>query len=111
MTPVIVRRWNSTNSEPLTEAAVRSRFPADKYRVSTQRYPTYARFDGVTRKATCHVIAGMGRYNFSSDISTILRAGDVAELPAGMYSLEVLGDEPLVVVTCWELPFDFNHVQ
>jgi hypothetical protein len=35
----------------------------------------------------------------------------VAELRRGNYSLEVLGDDELVIVLCWELPFEFNRVQ
>jgi hypothetical protein len=65
--------------------------------------------NGVMRQGTCHVIKGTCRYLFDSSVTLV--PGDVAELPAGAYSLEVLGDDELIIVVCWELPFEVNRVQ
>jgi hypothetical protein len=64
-----VQRWSSITVEPLSEAAIRARYPDAK------------------------------------------REGDVLERPSGEYSFEVLDDEPLVMVLCWELPFEVNGIQ
>jgi len=107
--PIPVRRWDAFNTEALSEVAVRSRFPPEKYRVSAYRYPPEAKFGGVMRRGTCHVVAGACRYIFEIDVR--LQAGDVAELPEGHYSLEVLGQDEVVIILSWELPFEFNRVQ
>lgn len=110
MTPsVTVRQWASDHGEPLTEAAVRAKFPVEKYRVSVYRYQPNTRIGGSMRRSICHVIQGAGCYLFKE--SVILRSGDVAELPEGRYSLEVNGGDDFVIVLCWELPFEFNRVQ
>ncbi len=108
-TPIAVQSWSTITDKTLSEAAVRARFPPEKYRVSVYVYPPQTRLSGVMRRATCHVIAGMCRYTFESE--ALVRAGDVAELPEGRYSLEVVGDGDVVIVMCWELPFEFNRVQ
>ena len=107
--PITVRRWNASNDEALSEDAVRSRFPPEKYRVSAYRYPALTKFNGAMRRGTCHVLGGTCRYFFDREVT--LSAGDVAELPEGTYSMEVVGDDELVIVLCWELPFEFNRVQ
>ena len=107
--PINVRRWDGCSNEPLSEEAVRLRFPSEKYRVGVYEYPALTKFHGAMREGTCHVIKGTCRYLFDSEVT--LRPGDVADLPEGAYSLEVLGDDDLVVVLCWELPFEFNRVQ
>ena len=107
--PIPVRRWDALNTEVLSEVAVRSRLPPEKYRVSAYRYPPQAKFSGVMRRGTCHVVAGVCRYIFESEV--MLQAGDVAELPEGHYSLEVLGEDEVVIILCWELPFECNRVQ
>ncbi|CAN5700550.1 hypothetical protein BH09MYX1_BH09MYX1_38920 [soil metagenome] len=106
---IIVRRWEASNDEPLTEAAVRTRYASEKYRVSVSRYPAGTKLTGSTRQAICHVLNGVGRYEFESEVT--IRCGDVAEFPGGQYSLEVMGDDEFVVIKCWELPFEFNRVQ
>ena len=106
---ITVRRWESTTDEALTEAAVRARYPSEKYRVSVYRYPSHASFSGATRRATCYVVSGVGRYVFESEAT--VRGGDVVDLPEGSYSLEVIGDDELVLIYCWELPFEFNRLQ
>jgi hypothetical protein len=106
---ITVSRWEASIDEPLTEAAVRSRYPSEKFRVSVYRYPAATRLRGATRRAICHVLCGIGRYTFAREVT--LRGGDVAEFPEGQYSLEVIGDDELVIVVCWELPFEFNGVQ
>jgi len=103
MEQITIRRWDSAKEGPLTEATVREKFSPSKYRVSVYRYPLRTKFGGASMRAgTCHVISGVVRYVFKSE--AILRRGDVAELPGGAYSLEVIGDEELVNVLCWELP-------
>ena len=106
--PITVRRWDDSNAEPLSEEAVRSRFPPEKYRVGVYRYPALTKFSGTMRRGTCHVIRGTCRYLFDSDLT--LQPGDVAELPEGTYVLEALGEEELVIALCWELPFEFNRI-
>jgi hypothetical protein len=102
-----VWRWDSANVEPLTEAAVRAKYPSEMYRVSVFRYPPQTKLGGGGMRAgTCHVLSGAGRYVFESEV--VVRAGDVAELPEGRYSLEVIGDDELVEVLCWELPPEFR---
>jgi hypothetical protein len=106
---ITVCRWSCLSDEALSEAAVRARFPSEKYRVSVYRYRSKTRFGGVMRRGSCHVLAGACRYVFATDVT--IQAGEVAELPGGDYSFEVLGEDELVIVLCWELPFEFNHVQ
>jgi uncharacterized cupin superfamily protein len=107
---LVVRRWGAVVGEPLSEAAIVARYPAAKYRVATYIYPAGTTVSGVTRPATCHVLSGAGRYAFA-DVAATVRGGDVVELPAGDYSLQVLGDDQFVIVLCWELPFEVNRVQ
>jgi hypothetical protein len=104
-----LQRWEALSTEVLSEVAVRSRFPSEKYRVSLYRYPPLTRFGGVMKHATGIVIAGAGLYTFDSEV--MVQTGDVAVLPEGPYSLEVLGGDELVIALCWELPFEFNRVQ
>jgi hypothetical protein len=103
-----VRKWVS--DQALSEAGIRAKYPSEKYRVSVQRYPARARTDGVTRAALCHVVSGAAEYEFEGGVE-LLEAGEIAELPGGRYRLEVVGDEELVVIMCWELPFSVNRVQ
>jgi hypothetical protein len=107
---VDVQTWSSITDEPLSEAAIRARYPAAKYRVCAYRYPAWARFNGAMRRATCYVLSGACRHAFI-DVDATVREGEVVELPGGDYSFEVLDDEPLVMVLCWELPFEVNHIQ
>ena len=108
---IVVHRWRTLNDEALSEEAIRARFPSEKYRVSLYRYPSKARFDGEMRQATCHVLSGVCRYLFKAGVEATVGAGDVAELPAGCFTLEVLGDDDLVLVLCWALPIAPNGRQ
>lgn len=107
---IVVRKWDFVRDGPLTEAGIRHAFPAAKYRVSAYRYGSGIRFDGATKRAVCHIVKGSVRYEFDAAGAT-LNEGDVAELPAGEYSFQVLGDHEVLLVLCWELPFAFNQVQ
>jgi hypothetical protein len=60
------------------------------------------------RPGTCHVLAGACRYVFETDV--IIGAGELAALPGGDYSFEVIGEAEVVTILCWELPFEFNRV-
>ena len=99
-----VSRWSERSSQPLTEARVRELYvPAWKYRVSAYRYPAGERVPGSMRACTCYVLAGACRYTSKAG-EVDLRAGDVARLPEGGFTLEAGPDEELHIIKAWELP-------
>ena len=106
MNPIVVQRWSDISDQPLTEAAIRARHPRPRYRVSARRYPPGARFAGSSRAGTSYVVSGAVRFDVGAEVT--LRAGELAELPEGRFELEVLGEQPLVLVQCWELPGDLD---
>lgn len=99
-TSMNVTTWEC--AEPLTEEAVRAKYPADKYRVSVLRYAPTTRVGGSTRPSICHVLRGAARYR-SRDRSITVRKGEIATLPIEQFHLEVLGEDELITVMCWEL--------
>jgi hypothetical protein len=107
MPQIVVRQWNDALNGALSEEAVRLRCPAELYRVAVHRYPGLARIAGVRRQGTSYVLRGTCRYVLDAEL--ILRPGDIAELPGGEYSLEVLGDNELLIVECWKLPLDSDR--
>lgn len=86
------------------------RLPArhgEQYGVAVHRYPPGARFAGAGGARTCYVLGGAVRLALEGEVA--LRAGDVADLPAGRFEVEVLGDDPLEIAERWELPPPFDR--
>jgi len=101
---IAVRTWSEISNEALTEAAIHARYPRPQYRVGVQRRPPGVRIAGSSRVCTSHVVLGVARFVFASGVEVTLRAGEFAELPAGSYHLETLGDQPVVLAQCWKVP-------
>jgi len=99
------KQWDAREHGLHTEENIRRTFsPPEWFRVSRYTYPLGTSFDGAMRPGVVHVMSGRCRYSFD-DVSAIVSAGELAELPGGAYSLQVLGEEELVVILAWRLPF------
>lgn len=103
-----IRRWDSDELGPLSEGAVRALYQGDAYRVAVMRYPVGASFTGATRRALCYVLAGSARCTAGAE-TVVLASGDIEEIGEGGYSMEVVGNEDLVVALCWEIPPEFRR--
>jgi len=101
MRKIIITRWSDLTDQALTEGAVRSRCPSPKYRLGVYHYPPHTKVSGSARAGSCYILRGAVRFMFDHEIT--LRAGEVADLPDGAFSLEVVGDDRLEYIQCWEL--------
>jgi hypothetical protein len=54
-------------------------------------------------------VKGACRYTFEGEFT--VRGGDIVELQDESCRLDVLGDDELELVLCWELPFEFDRIQ
>lgn len=102
------RRWDADELGPLSEGAVRALYQGDAHRVSVMRYPAGASFTGATRRALCYVLAGSARCSAGAEM-VVMAAGDIGEIGEGEYSMEVVGNEDLVVALCWEIPPEYRR--
>lgn len=101
------RSWESEYSGPLDEETVRSKFvPRHHYRVTRYCFPKGATFEGSMQSGRCFVLRGRCRYSFA-DATTVMSRGEFADLPAGSYVLEVVGEDELELVVSWQLPEAF----
>lgn len=94
------RRWDPSDGE-LSEAALRERFQAPSFRVAQNVYPPGTAFSARTRACTVYVLGGALwlRSGEAGDFS----AGDVLELEAGDYELEVAASGEATLVSVWNL--------
>ncbi len=99
-------RW-SHRERPMSLEAIREMYDSLRYRVSEYRYPAGPSFDTRTRAATWFVSSGACRLPpelaGAGVAPTTLTAGDVAEVEAGTYFVEVLGDAELWAIMVWDL--------
>lgn len=99
--------WDVDENGPLSEDSVRALYqPPGHYRVSRRRFPSGTQFPGTMRAGRCYVMKGQCRYKFSGVLD--LRAGEVADLPAGDFDFQVLGPEDAEIIMVWELPAEFR---
>ncbi len=98
-------RWDDHYNGSMSEYAIRNAFvPQTNYQISKSTYPSGTSFPGAARPGTCFVVQGACRYCFGDD-SVDIAAGEFAELPEGEYTFCVIGDEELVMVRVWQIPF------
>ena len=84
--------------------SLREMYDPSRYRVSEYRYPPGAKFPGRTRAVRWFVLGGTALIGIPAP--TTITAGDVVEIDAGEYSLEVVGAEELSLVMVWDIaPF------
>jgi mannose-6-phosphate isomerase-like protein (cupin superfamily) len=101
----LVTKWDASAWGAMSEDAIRARWDNGRCRISRYDYCLGAHFRGQMRESVWYVLAGRCRFT-SSGQSIELAAGDIAELGAGDYTLEVTED--LRVVKVWELPPGFR---
>lgn len=107
---VEVREWDPEALGVLSEDTIRAlHAPANRYRISRKSFPRGASFPGAMRKGTCFVLEGVCRYRTPEPVD--LHAGQYAEIAEGEYEFEVLGDQDVVLVMVWELPFAVPSIQ
>jgi hypothetical protein len=97
---MLVKPWPYAN-RPMTLDTLRDMYDSSSFRVSERRYPPGAEFDGRTRDVTWFVLEGACRLKACQELT--IRAGDVAEIGAGDFTLLVLGDVELHLVQVWDL--------
>jgi hypothetical protein len=99
--------WNESELGKMTEEAIRALHqPAEAYRISRYRYPAGTSFPGAQKSTRCYVLSGSCRHTFDEPIE--MSRGTWIDLPAGDFTLEVLGDEELDIVLVWTLPVAFR---
>ena len=104
MATINVTRWDFEQEGQLNEAAIRARFqPASAFRIGSFRYPAGTTINGSMRAGTCFVLQGRCQYDFGAAAAR-LASGDIAQLPEGPYMLQVIDQDELEIVMCWELP-------
>lgn len=104
----VAQRWDDERMGPLCVASVCALHqPAERFRVSTDYYPAGTVFAGSARAGRRYVLAGACSYTVDG-ATWELRAGDIADLPAGGFVFQALGD-PVEVVSVWEQPAAFSY--
>jgi quercetin dioxygenase-like cupin family protein len=95
---VRVRKWDARHGV-LTFDLLKA-LHEGSFHVARREFPPGARFPGRTRASAWYVLQGSCRLNIGGE--SLLSTGDVADVPAGNYTLEV-GDEGVVLVQVWDL--------
>jgi quercetin dioxygenase-like cupin family protein len=99
-----VDRWDFERHGPPGLEAIRLRhLPAEEYRVSPSHYPAGTTFSGAARAGRWYVLAGLCAIEVGSS-SWELRAGDIADIPAGEYHFRASDSDGAELVRVWELP-------
>ena len=97
-----VTRWNEEANGRMSEATVRKMYaPTENYRISPYKYAPGTKFRGRMRSGKCYILSGSCRINLAGSIQ--LSAGQIAQLPAGDFELEVQGREELQLILVWKL--------
>ncbi|HEY4015683.1 MAG TPA: cupin domain-containing protein [Polyangiaceae bacterium] len=93
-----VDRWDTNRDGEPTEAALRRKLEARRYRVSRFVYPPGTVFVTHTHDVDKIDAVVSGRFALSIDgEEVVLEAGDALDVPRGMpHRAEVVGDEPVV---------------
>lgn len=100
-------KWDEATYGPISLEAIRLQFqPEVRYRVSWNKYPAGASFNGWSRAGRHYIISGSCRYSIAGHVWD-LTAGDFADLPEGDYWFSVTGDSSVEKVSVWELPESF----
>jgi len=100
--PLAKTKWDSDAHGPLCESAIRALFqPPENYRISVQVLAPGAKTGGAGRAGLCYVLSGSVAYRFGPEAIS-LAAGDLASLPEGTYSIEVL-ENGATLVRVWDL--------
>ncbi|WP_437598649.1 hypothetical protein WMF28_38430 [Sorangium sp. So ce590] len=98
-----VENWPYTN-EPMTPAFIRQTYGAASFRIAEHKYPPGTTFPGRTRAAKWFVLAGACTVRRDEEVT--VKAGQVAEIDAGDYTMTVVGDTELHLMEVWDLrPF------
>lgn len=104
MANIRTERWNERLLGPLSVGAIkRLHVPVEHYRFNSFRCAARTSTQSAGMAARCYVLEGSCTVCFDEDV--LLRSGDVADIPAGQYSLSV-GDTDLWIVRVFELPED-----
>lgn len=104
-------KWDEVAHGAISLEAIRLLFqPAGHYRVSWNRYPPEAAFEGWSRAGRRYIISGRCVLKAGSD-SWELSSGDYVDVSEGDYYFSVLGDSPVELVSVWELPEGFRRTE
>lgn len=99
-------KWDIDTNGPMTEDRIRAlHVPQAWHRVSKRQFPAGARFPTSTRDGFAYVLQGRCRYT-RNGASVELAAGEFGRISEGTYQFEVLGDDELIIVKAWKLPFE-----
>ena len=105
-----VRKWDPETMGVLNEDTIRALyFPANRYRTSRKSFPGGSSFPGAMRKGTCFILEGKCCYRIPEPVE--LNAGQYVEIEEGEYEFEVLGDQEVVLLMVWKLPFSVPPIR
>ena len=100
----VAQRWDESRWGPLCIESVRALHqPPERFRVVPGCYPAGTSFVGSARASRKYVLAGLCSYVVAG-VTWGLRTGEMADSPGGDFAFRVLGDNPVVVVSVYELP-------
>ncbi len=103
----VAERWDEVRLGPITVESVRVLHqPPERFRVSLDSHPAATTFTGTARAGRRYVLAGTCSYRVD-ELLWELRAGDIADLPAGEFTFRGRDGGPVQVVSVWELPAAF----
>lgn len=103
-----VRTWDTICKQAMSRQTIAALYqPESAYRISEYTYPAGAKFQGAMREGTCYVLAGA--FQWTSDQSVWIRAGEFATLPQGEYQIEVAPTAPVTMIKVWELPLHIRQ--
>ena len=106
----VTGKWDAAIYGPISPEAIRLQFrPEGRYRVSWNRYPAGATFDGWSRAGRHYIISGSCSISIKGD-SWDLSSGDFIDFQEGDFLFSVPGDAPVELVSVWELPESFCKV-
>lgn len=97
---MVRKQRRSTSRGILSFDLVKAMHEEGTFHVARQEYPPNLRLPGRTRAATWYILQGSCR--LWSDGEAHLAAGDVADVPAGKFLIEV-GEEGVVIAQVWDL--------
>lgn len=106
--PMRLGSWPSSHGAISEEAVRRLHWPNYRHRFSAQKYPPGTEFSGTQCASTCYVLNGACVFTFSGE-SINIEGEQLAALPAGDFSFRIVGQNEVLLVCVFELPFDDVH--
>ena len=100
-------KWDEATCGLMSLESIRRLFqPESHYRVSWNRYPAGATFNGWWSAGRLYIIAG-GCTMTTPEQSWDISAGEFLDVPEGDYLFSVTGESSVELVSVWKLPESF----